>query len=472
MSGLWSQAGPVRLVPWSWHVASTQLLGLGVRGQVPSRRCAQGRRREARSRLREDPRAASCPVSRVCAHSRAALLAPVELEAASARRTDTCARSTRTAAVIATSSAASAETSRLRPTGSSTRPRSSTSPRSSRFCEKESIAFIPYGGGTRRRVRHRVQSCRSLPRHGVRRPHAHGDNPVLEVEHDLPRGPHPGRRHGTAHLRAAQPVRPLAPALSQSFELSTLGGWIATRAGGHYATLYTHIDDFVESVRMVTPSGVLETRRLPASGAGPSPERFVLGSRVRSAIITEAWVRVQSRPRWRASASVHFARFEDAVIASRILSQSGLFPSNCRLLDPGEAMLHEVATDGTSVLPSLPSSPPTIPSSRRMERRALDRDRPRGDGDEPKYTSRTSSTRSRRAPRSIPSRGRRPRAVRRRSTHDANDASTWKQAFLDAPYLQTALVTMGSSATPSRPRAHGIASLRSTRPSRRPSTPP
>ena len=56
----------------------------------------------------------------------------------------------------------------------------------------------------------------------------------------------------------------------QSFEYSTLGGWIATRSGGHFASLHTHIDDFVESLRVVTPVGVLETRRLPGSGAGPS----------------------------------------------------------------------------------------------------------------------------------------------------------------------------------------------------------
>jgi len=90
----------------------------------------------------------------------------------------------------------------------------------------------------------------------------------------------------------------------QSFEHSTLGGWIATRAGGHFATLYTHIDDLVESVRMVTGDGVFASRRLPASGAGPSPDRFVLGSEGIFGIITEAWMRVQLRPRWRASASV------------------------------------------------------------------------------------------------------------------------------------------------------------------------
>ena len=62
----------------------------------------------------------------------------------------------------------------------------------------------------------------------------------------------------------------------QSFEFSTLGGWIATRAGGHFATLHTHIDDFVESVRALTPSGVWESRRLPSSGAGPSPDRLLI----------------------------------------------------------------------------------------------------------------------------------------------------------------------------------------------------
>jgi alkyldihydroxyacetonephosphate synthase len=53
----------------------------------------------------------------------------------------------------------------------------------------------------------------------------------------------------------------------QSFECSKLGGWIATRSGGHFATLYTHIDDLVESLRVITPQGVIETRRLPGSGA-------------------------------------------------------------------------------------------------------------------------------------------------------------------------------------------------------------
>jgi alkyldihydroxyacetonephosphate synthase len=123
----------------------------------------------------------------------------------------------------------------------------------------------------------------------------------------------------------------------QSFEYSSLGGWIATRSGGHYATNHTHIDDFVESVRMITPRGPWESRRLPGSGAGPSPDRLVLGSEGILGVITEAWMRVQARPRFRASAGVTFPSFEAGYEAARRVTQAKLWPANCRLLDPVEA---------------------------------------------------------------------------------------------------------------------------------------
>ena len=92
----------------------------------------------------------------------------------------------------------------------------------------------------------------------------------------------------------------------QSFEFSTLGGWIATRAGGHFATGPTHIDDLVESVRAVTAGGdVWESRRLPGSGAGPSPDRMLLGSEGTLAVISSAWVRVRPRPSQRRSRLGH-----------------------------------------------------------------------------------------------------------------------------------------------------------------------
>jgi alkyldihydroxyacetonephosphate synthase len=123
----------------------------------------------------------------------------------------------------------------------------------------------------------------------------------------------------------------------QSFEHSTLGGWIATRSGGHFATLYTHIDDFVESTRMVTPAGIMESRRLPGSGAGPSPDRMVIGSEGVLGVITEAWMRLQDRPVHRDSKAIRFGSMAAGAEAVRALAQAGLYPANCRLIDADEA---------------------------------------------------------------------------------------------------------------------------------------
>ncbi len=134
----------------------------------------------------------------------------------------------------------------------------------------------------------------------------------------------------------------------QSFEWSTLGGWIATRSGGHYATNHTHIDDFVESVRMLTPSGWWESRRLPGSGAGPSPDRLAIGSEGILGVITEAWMRIQRRPRYRATAGVRFDSWQAGAEAARHVAQAKLWPANLRLLDPREA--RNAGLDGRQAL--------------------------------------------------------------------------------------------------------------------------
>ncbi len=204
----------------------------------------------------------------------------------------------------------------------------------------------------------------------------------------------------------------------QSFEYSTLGGWIATRAGGHFATLYTHIDELVEAVRMVTPRGLFETRRVPASGAGPDPNRLVLGSEGTLGVITEAWVRVLPRPTHRASATFLFEDHGAAVEATRELSQSGLYPANCRLLDAPEALLNGVAADGRSVLiVSFESADHPLDGwiERAMAIAALHRGTcPNG------KTTRTSQ-----------------------GPGDEGAADTWRRSFLRGPYLQDAMIQLG-----------------------------
>ncbi len=207
----------------------------------------------------------------------------------------------------------------------------------------------------------------------------------------------------------------------QSFEFSSLGGWLATRAGGHFATVYTHIDDLTESIRAVTPIGITESRRLPGSGAGPSPDRMLLGSEGTLGIITEAWMRLQRRPRWRGTASVRFAAFESGVAATRALSQAGLFPSNCRLLDGGEAMI-SAGTGGVGCLLVLGFESADHPVSAWMDR-ALELCRDHG-GD-PGEGARVSDSET------------------EGKSSRQGAAGTWRSSFVRAPYTRDALIRMG-----------------------------
>src|SRR5262249_25837605 len=135
----------------------------------------------------------------------------------------------------------------------------------------------------------------------------------------------------------------------ERLEYWALGGWMATRSGGHFATLYTHIDEFVESLRVVTPRGVVETRRLPGSGAGPSPDRLFIGSAGILGGITQAWMRLHDRPRFRARGGGPFSAPFSAARAVRAIAQAGLYPANCRMLDPQEAW-NTGAGDGTAAI--------------------------------------------------------------------------------------------------------------------------
>jgi alkyldihydroxyacetonephosphate synthase len=101
---------------------------------------------------------------------------------------------------------------------------------------------------------------------------------------------------------------------------------------------------------VVTPTGTLESRRLPGSGAGPSPDRMFIGSEGILGVITEAWMRLQDRPRFRTGGAVQFKDFFTAARALRVLSQAGLYPSNCRILDAEEAFNTGAADGSTAIM--------------------------------------------------------------------------------------------------------------------------
>ncbi len=286
------------------------------------------------------------------------------------------------------------------------------------WCEQKRLAVIPYGGGTsvvggvEPRVGHGYRGTVTIDLRGLDR--------VLELD----------AASAAARIQAGATGPGLEDQLGahgltlrhfpQSFEYSTLGGWIATRAGGHFATLLTHIDDLVESVRALTPAGVWESRRLPGSGAGPSPDRMLIGSEGILGLITEAWVRVRPRPVHKLSCGVDFEDFAAGAEAVRALSQSGLNPSNCRLLDPLEAETTGVG-DGSKALLILGFESPYAPVDQLMQQ-ALESASDHG-GVAGRITGTSGSRKGGPGP------------------EDAVEG--WKSAFLAAPYLRDSLVALG-----------------------------
>jgi len=210
------------------------------------------------------------------------------------------------------------------------------------------VAVIPYGGGSS--VCGGVEPAVGDSYAGVISLDLERLNQVVEIDRDSRAARIQAGIFGPDLEAQLRPHGLTLRHFPQSFEFSTLGGWIVTRAGGHYATQHTHIDDFVESTRMVTPAGVMQTRRLPASGAGPAPDRLVIGSEGTLGVLTEAWVRLQARPTFRATASVRFTNYFAAARCVRALAQSGLNPANCRLLDPMETVFAGVGDGRHAVL--------------------------------------------------------------------------------------------------------------------------
>jgi alkyldihydroxyacetonephosphate synthase len=138
---------------------------------------------------------------------------------------------------------------------------------------------------------------------------------------------------------------------------------------------------------------------------------MLAGSEGTLGLITEAWVRVQPRPTHRSSQGVRFASFPDAAECVRAISQAGLHPSNCRLLDAGEARL-TLAGDGSHALLVLGFESTDHPVDRAMAR-ALELAAEHGG------------------------------SVSESRSGDGDSVSSWREAFLGAPYMRDVLVAMG-----------------------------
>jgi alkyldihydroxyacetonephosphate synthase len=205
----------------------------------------------------------------------------------------------------------------------------------------------------------------------------------------------------------------MLPHYPASVEWATVGGYIAARGSGVLSTRYGKIEDLLLTLRVATPAtGLIQTVQVPRHAVGPELTQLFVGSEGTLGVITEAWVRLQDRPEHRASAGVRFPTFAAGADAVRAVSQAGLYPSNCRLLDPAEAKLTS-GGDGKHALFVLGFESADHDPSPWMERALELCEENGGEWDTVRSGGREGSV------------------------------GAWRDAFLRAPYLRDTFVAMG-----------------------------
>lgn len=124
----------------------------------------------------------------------------------------------------------------------------------------------------------------------------------------------------------------------QSWEYSTLGGWIATRSTGQQSCYYGRIEALFAGGLLETPQGTVPLRSYPASAAGPDLRQAVLGSEGRLGVITEATVRIRPLPERESFYGIFFPTWGHGVKASRVIAQEQIPVSMIRLSDSEETV--------------------------------------------------------------------------------------------------------------------------------------
>jgi len=124
----------------------------------------------------------------------------------------------------------------------------------------------------------------------------------------------------------------------QSFDISTVGGWVACRGAGQYSTRYGKIEDMVVGLEVVLADGtVVLTGGAPAAAAGPDLTEVFLGSEGTLGVITRAWLCAHPLPEFRATAAYRFPTFAKGIEACRQLIRAGATPAVLRLYDGSES---------------------------------------------------------------------------------------------------------------------------------------
>lgn len=133
----------------------------------------------------------------------------------------------------------------------------------------------------------------------------------------------------------------------QSFELATVGGWVACRGAGQYSTRYGKIEDMVVGLEVVLADGrVVRTGGAPAAAVGPDLNQVFVGSEGTLGIVTAVWLRAHPVPTAERRAAYTFGSFADGIEACRQVLRAGATPAVLRLYDAVESASSGRGGDG------------------------------------------------------------------------------------------------------------------------------
>ncbi len=139
----------------------------------------------------------------------------------------------------------------------------------------------------------------------------------------------------------------------QSFEFSTLGGWIAPRGAGQQSNKYGKAERWLVSATLATPQGLWITEGFPGSAAGPQLRDLVAGSEGLLGVITEAVVKIHRAPEAKDYRGYIFMDFGAGIEAARAMMQNGVPTAMIRLSDPDETFFYHALHTGGEADPSL-----------------------------------------------------------------------------------------------------------------------
>lgn len=132
----------------------------------------------------------------------------------------------------------------------------------------------------------------------------------------------------------------------QSFDISTIGGWVACRGAGQFSTRYGKIEDMVVALEVVLANGsIIITGGAPASATGPDLTSIFVGSEGTLGIITRIWLRAHPLPHHERRTAYSFSSFNDGISACRDIIRAGATPAVLRLYDRYESARSH-GTDG------------------------------------------------------------------------------------------------------------------------------